>query len=105
MPEDFPSYGRVSNPTWDQLEHALAHLEAAPCLSFPSGMAAITAALFAMLKVGNRLLIPSDGYYVTRALSEHFLTNFGIELIERKTTEFADGGFDRIAVVLLERGL
>src|SRR4051794_35171214 len=38
------TYGRGSNPTWRQLESALAQLEGATAaLSFGSGMAAITA--------------------------------------------------------------
>jgi len=102
LPEDFPNYGRVSNPTWTQLEHALAHLEAAPCLCFPSGMAAISAALFATLKAGDRLLVPADGYYVTRILSSQFLAKFGVEVVERDTAEFTTGGFDGFSVVFLE---
>jgi len=96
------SYGRVDNPTWEHLEHVLSHLEQAPCLTFPSGMAAIAAALFATVRAGARLLIPSDGYYVTRRLSDRFLANLGIEVIERPTTAFSEGGFDGIDVVFLE---
>ncbi|UWQ92568.1 cystathionine gamma-lyase [Rhodobacteraceae bacterium M382] len=96
------SYGRVDNPTWEQLEHVLSHLEQAPCLSFPSGMAAISAALFATVRAGARLLIPSDGYYVTRRLSDRFLANLGVEVVERPTTAFDRGGFDGFDVVFLE---
>mgnify|MGYP000244389592 CR=1 FL=1 len=96
------SYGRAGNPTWDQLEHMLAHLEQAPCLAFPSGMAAIAAALFATVKAGSRLLIPSDGYYVTRRLSARFLANLGVEVTERPTAAFRDGGFDGFDVVFFE---
>lgn len=96
------SYGRVDNPTWEHLEHVLSHLEQAPCLTFPSGMAAIAAALFATVRAGARLLIPSDGYYVTRRLSDRFLANLGVEVIERPTTAFSDGGFEGIDVVFLE---
>lgn len=102
LPKDFPNYGRVSNPTWDQLEHSLSLLEDAPCLSFPSGMAAIAASLFATVKAGDKILIPADGYYVTRVLSSQFLAKFGVEVVERPTTGFSDGGFDGFAVVFLE---
>ena len=37
----YSQYGRYSNATWDAVEHMLAHLEDAPCVGFPSGMAAI----------------------------------------------------------------
>ena len=97
-----PGYGRVDNPTWEALEHALSHLEDAPCKVFPSGMGAISAALFATLKSGARLLIPSDGYYVTRVLSAEFLAGYGVEVTERPTAGFADGGFDGFDVVFME---
>ncbi len=101
-PDGHASYGRVDNPTWVHLEHVLSHLEDAPCLSFPSGMGAISAALFAIVKAGSRLLIPSDGYYVTRLLADRFLSNLGVSVVERPTTAFAEGGFEGFDVVFLE---
>ncbi|KIC40685.1 cystathionine gamma-lyase [Ruegeria sp. ANG-R] len=101
-PDGYASYGRVDNPTWVHLEHVLSHLENAPCLSFPSGMAAISAALFATVKAGARLLIPSDGYYVTRLLADRFLSHLGVSVVERPTTAFAEGGLDEFDVVFLE---
>jgi cystathionine gamma-lyase len=71
-------YGRWSNPTWDALEQALATLEDAETVAFPSGMATVAAVYYSQLKSGDRVLLPSDGYYVTRALAERFLTGFGI---------------------------
>ena len=100
--EGLATYGRVDNPTWEHLEHVLSHLEDAPCLTFPSGMAAISAALFATVKTGSRLLIPSDGYYVTRVLADQFLSGLGIDVTERPTTSFAEGGFDGFDVVFVE---
>lgn len=101
-PDGHPTYGRVDNPTWVHLEHVLAHLEEAPCLTFPSGMGAISAALFATVKAGSHILIPSDGYYVTRLLADRFLSNLGVSVTERPTTAFAEGGFDGFDVVFLE---
>ncbi|WP_170329561.1 cystathionine gamma-lyase [Ruegeria arenilitoris] len=101
-PDGLPTYGRVDNATWQHLEHVLAHLEGAPCLSFPSGMGAISAALFATVKAGSRLLIPSDGYYVTRVLAERFLSGLGVSVTERPTTTFTEGGFDGFDVVFVE---
>ncbi|MEX0302034.1 MAG: PLP-dependent transferase, partial [Leisingera sp.] len=97
-----PSYGRVDNATWEQLEHVLAYLEDAPTLAFPSGMAAISASLFATVKAGAKILIPSHGYYVTRRLSERFLRNFGVEVEQRPTASFAEGGFEGFDVVFAE---
>ncbi|NOC92150.1 cystathionine gamma-lyase [Ruegeria sp. HKCCD6604] len=101
-PDGQASYGRVDNPTWVHLEHVLSHLEDAPCLGFPSGMAAISAALFATVKAGSRLLIPSDGYYVTRLLADRFLSRLGVIVEERPTIAFAEGGFDGFDVVFAE---
>ncbi|WP_170546974.1 cystathionine gamma-lyase [Ruegeria arenilitoris] len=101
-PDGLPTYGRVDNPTWQHLEHVLAHLEDAPCLTFPSGMGAISAALFATLKSGSHLLIPSDGYYVTRVLADRFLSGLGVSVTERPTTTFTEGGFDGFDVVFVE---
>ncbi|MBO9413159.1 MULTISPECIES: cystathionine gamma-lyase [unclassified Ruegeria] len=101
-PDGLATYGRVDNPTWVHLEHVLAHLEDAPCLVFPSGMGAISAALFATIKAGSRILIPSDGYYVTRVLADRFLSGLGVSVTERPTTAFAEGGFDGFDVVFVE---
>ncbi|WP_171126401.1 MULTISPECIES: cystathionine gamma-lyase [unclassified Ruegeria] len=101
-PDGLPTYGRVDNPTWVHLEHVLAHLEDAPCLVFPSGMAAISAAFFATIKAGSRILIPSDGYYVTRVLADRFLSGLGVSVTERSTTSFTEGGFDGFDVVFVE---
>jgi cystathionine gamma-lyase len=102
LPDGHATYGRVDNPTWVHLEHVLSHLEDAPCLSFPSGMAAISAALFATVQAGSRLLIPSDGYYVTRLLADRFLSRLGVVVEERPTTGFADVGFEGFDVVFVE---
>ena len=101
-PADTPGYGRVDNPTWEALEDALAILEDAPSVALPSGMAAISAALFATLGAGKRLLVPSDGYYVTRVLSSEFLATFGVEVTERPTAQFSEGGFGAFDVVFIE---
>jgi cystathionine gamma-lyase len=71
-------YGRWSNPTWDALEEALAELEDAETVILPSGMATVAAVFYSQLKSGDRVLLPADGYYVTRALAEKFLAGFGV---------------------------
>lgn len=98
----FNQYGRFSNPTWDAVEHMLAHLEDAPCVAFPSGMAAISAAFFAALKTGDRILLPSDGYHTTRALAERFLKPLGIAYDVRPTSTFLDGGFEGYRLAFVE---
>lgn len=98
----FHQYGRFSNPTWDETEAMLAHLEDAPVVAFPSGMAAISAVFLGLLKAGDRILLPNDGYHTTRILAERFLAGFGIEHDVRPTRSFLDGGFDGYRLVFME---
>lgn len=100
--EGFAGYGRVDNPVWEAFEAAMGHLEQAETVVFPSGMGAISAALFATLKSGDRLLLPSDGYYTTRLLAERFLEPLGIHVDTRPTADFAQGGFAGYRVVFAE---
>lgn len=95
-------YGRNGNPSWEAVEAQLAILEEAEVAGFPSGMAAIAAALFATLRAGDRLVIPSDGYYVTRVLSEGFLAPLGVEVVQIATRDYATADFAGAAVVYLE---
>ncbi|MEO1329486.1 MAG: cystathionine gamma-lyase [Pseudomonadota bacterium] len=82
-------YGRWSNPTWDALEEALGALEDAQTLAFPSGMAAIAAALTPHLRPGDRALLPSDGYGATRVLATEHLAAMGVEIVTAPTRDFA----------------
>lgn len=95
-------YGRFDNPGWDILEDALSHLEDAPTVAFPSGMAAISATFFSLLRSGDRVLLPSDGYYTTRVLAERFLQPMAIEFDCRPTAGFSDGGFENYRLVFVE---
>jgi cystathionine gamma-lyase len=101
-PAGHAQYGRSHNPTWEGVEDALSHLEDADCVAFPSGMAAIAAALFATVKAGDRVLLPSDGYYTTRVLAERFLKPLGVDFDLRPTATYVDGGFDNYRLVYLE---
>lgn len=101
-PAGLRQYGRFNNPTWEATEAALGMLEDAPALAFPSGMGAISAAFFALLKAGDRILLPSDGYYTTRILADRFLKGFGIIAETRPTSAFLDGGFAGYRLVFVE---
>lgn len=101
-PAGHRQYGRFSNPTWDAVEAMLSHIESAPALGFPSGMGAISAVFFSLLKAGDRVLLPSDGYYTTRVLAERFLKPFGVSYDTRPTASFLDGGFDGYRLVFIE---
>ena len=95
-------YGRSGQPTWDAVEAQLAILEAAEVVAFPSGMAAISAALIACLRAGARVMIPSDGYYVTRLLGRDLLAVYGVEVVEVPTLEMAAADFSGFDVIYIE---
>lgn len=74
-------YGRISNPTQDALENALCELEGgAAALAFASGMAAISATLFTLLKAGNHIIAPESLYATTNALLSQMLEPFGVSV-------------------------
>ncbi len=73
-------YGRYGNPTVRELELRVAALEGAEdALAFPSGMAATSTALLALLKVGDHVVLFRDCYRRTRQLVTQTLQRFGIE--------------------------
>lgn len=76
-------YARISQQNTAQLEQALAALEGAEdCVTYASGMAALRAVWDAQeLKAGDRVVMPSGGYGVTRALYKRLATERGVELV------------------------
>jgi cystathionine gamma-lyase len=96
------SYARAGNPTWDGLEAQLSVLEAAETVAFPSGMAAISAALMAVVTAGLRVIIPADGYYVTRVFAETFLKPLGVRPEFIPTTAYDTADFTGVGLVYLE---
>lgn len=96
------AYGRNSNPTWRQLESALAQLEgAAAALVFGSGMAAISAVLRVLAKPGAVLVIPADGYYQVRRYAAEYLAPLGVTVIEADCAQIYEAA-ERADVVLAE---
>ena len=95
-------YGRSGQPTWDAVETQLGILEAAEVVAFPSGMAAISAALIATLRAGAKVMIPSDGYYVTRLLGRDLLAVYGVVVVEVPTLEMATADFTGFDVIYVE---
>jgi cystathionine gamma-synthase len=73
-------YGRYGNPTVREVEQRMAALEASDdAVAFSSGMAAVTAALLALLKSGDHVVLFNDCYRRTRQLVTHLLPRLGIE--------------------------
>jgi len=74
-------YSRFTNPTVRTFEQRLAALEGAECcLGTSSGMAAITATFFGILKSGDHIISSSSIFGVTNVLMENFLKKMNIEV-------------------------
>lgn len=73
-------YGRRGTPTQWSLADALTSLEpgAEATFLYPSGVAAIAAALLAVLSPGDELLMVDSAYEPTRAMTASLLDRFGI---------------------------
>jgi cystathionine gamma-lyase len=95
------SYGRAANPTWTALETAIGALDGGECITFASGMAAVAAVLRATAVTGRAIVLPSDGYYATRALAHAELAPLGVEIREVPTTG-PWGPLDGATLVLVE---
>jgi len=97
-------YARNDNPTLTAFEDALSTLEGGHAVVFPSGMAAISALLLSVLRPGDRLVIPSDGYFTTRTFVAEELP--WLDVTEVSTVDIAGvaaaGGLEGVAMVLVE---
>jgi cystathionine beta-lyase len=79
-------YGRRGTPTQWSLAEALTELEpgAEATFLYPSGVAAVSAALLSVLSPGDELLLADSVYDPTRSFATGFLKRFGV------TTRFYD---------------
>src|SRR6516162_4707706 len=74
-------YGRRGTPTSEALENALRALEGPACAGvalLPSGLAAISTALLAVLNAGDHLLVTDSAYQPTRRFCDSVLPRYGI---------------------------
>lgn len=73
-------YGLHGTPTQWALSEALTELEpgAAGTMLYPSGLAAVTAALLSVLSAGDELLMTDSAYGPTRRFCDGFLKRYGI---------------------------
>ncbi|HEX6053565.1 MAG TPA: cystathionine beta-lyase [Gemmatimonadaceae bacterium] len=82
---DVVRYGQLGTPTTFALEEAIAALEGGyRAMLLPSGLAAVTTALLALLKSGDHLLMVDAAYAPTRHFCKAILPRYGI------TTTFYD---------------
>jgi cystathionine beta-lyase len=74
-----PTYGRGGLATQKTLASALAELEGANTVRlFPSGLAAVTGAMLAVLKAGDEVLVTETVYKPTRRFCDNVLRRFGV---------------------------
>src|SRR3989440_247494 len=75
-------YGRRGPPTTKSLQEAMKALEGPQCAGVgitPSGLAAISTTLLAVLKAGDHLLVCDNAYRPTRNFCNGVLARFGVE--------------------------
>jgi cystathionine gamma-lyase len=65
-------------------------------------MAAIAAVCWALLKPGDRVLLPADGYYTTRVLADKYLGTMGVQVATCATADADRAEFTGLRMVWLE---
>ncbi len=81
-------YTREGNPTVQQLEQKLTALEGAEaCVAFGSGMAAISALLFHLLKSGDHLVMSDVAYVGAAELMKGLIPSLGIQVTHVNPTD------------------
>jgi len=76
---DQTTYGRQGLAAQAALQDALAAMEHAVGVTlYPSGLAALTGALLAVLKAGDELLVVDNIYAPTRRFCDHVLHRYGV---------------------------
>lgn len=98
-------YARMSNPTWDPFEEALAELEGAalPALAFASGLGAAAAAL-SLVPTGGVVVIPRHAYggSVSLALAEEARGRLTVRQVDVADTEQVLGQLEGADMLWLE---
>jgi len=81
-------YSRISNPTLDILETRIADLEGAQAsLACASGMGAISATLWSLIKPGDEIIVDMTLYGCTFAYMRHGLSKFGVKITHVDMTD------------------
>ncbi len=91
------SYGRDSLSVRTALCEAIAEMEGAAGVKlFPSGLAAMTGALLALLRAGDEILVCEHAYRPTRRFCDRVLTRFGVGVAYYPQTLPPDELMDRL---------
>ena len=105
--DDSLTYGRQGLSAQFALQAALAELENAKAVTlYPSGLAALTGALLAILKAGDEVLVTDVIYKPTRRFCDHVLRRFGITVRYfdplQNPEELVAGASDAVRMILME---
>lgn len=99
-------YSRTGNPTNRALEEKIASLEGAEdCVVGSSGMASVSAALFAHLDAGDHLIVGDEVFAITKVLWEEDLPRRGISVtpVDMTNLDALESAFTpRTRIVFLE---
>jgi cystathionine gamma-lyase len=94
-------YARTDSPTRRALEAAIGELEGGETLAFATGQAAVTAVLLTVLRPGDTVVLPADGYFTVRAFAAGTLQDWGVTTVYAPTAG-PYPSFDGVRLVLLE---
>jgi cystathionine beta-lyase len=105
--DDRLTYGRQGLSAQFALQAALAELENAQAVTlYPSGLAALTGALLAILKAGDEVLVADVIYKPTRRFCDHVLKRFGITVRyfdpRQAPEDLVGGASDTVRLILME---
>jgi cystathionine gamma-synthase len=89
-PPERGEYGRYGNPTVREVEKRMAALDhAGDALLYPSGMAAVTNVLLAILSAGSHVVLTDDCYRKTRQFCQTFLRRFNVDSTQVPVGDYA----------------
>jgi cystathionine gamma-synthase len=74
-------YQRYAHPVGLEAERLLGEMEGGSALLFPSGMAATTALVLALLGPGSRIAVAHGGYYGTFGMLSAELSRWGLDVV------------------------
>src|SRR4029450_7758727 len=74
------TYGRTDSATRRRLGEGMGEVEGEDCLVFATGMAAVSAALLTLVRDGDHVMLPADGYFLTRAWANQALAPPGVRI-------------------------
>ncbi|MGY3128886.1 cystathionine gamma-synthase [Agrococcus sp. UYP33] len=96
-------YARYGNPSWTALEDALGALEGGRCVSFSSGMAAVSAVL-SLVPHGGAVVVPRHAYQGTLALldTEAGSGRFEVRRVDIVDPDAVEAAIPGAALVWLE---